>query len=130
MIKPTDSGSLYFNYKKYFCFILLAICDSNYMFTFVDIGSYGRYCDSSIFEKCAFYKKLQQKSLNIPSARQIQDGDEACLSQNVLRPYTGNHLGNTKRIFNYRLSRARRYIECSSGILANEGRIFPRPCIC
>lgn len=138
IIKPTGSGSLYFNYKKYFSFILLAICDSNYMFTFVDIGSYGRHCDASIFEESAFYKNLQQNTLNIPCGRRIQDGenllpyvfvgDEAFgLSKNLLRPYGGNNLSITKKIFNYRLSRARRYIECSFGILANKWRIFHRP---
>lgn len=36
----------------------MALCDSNYMFTFVDVGSYGRHADSTIFEESTFYKRL------------------------------------------------------------------------
>jgi hypothetical protein len=118
--KPTESGSLYYNYKHYFSVLLLAICDSNYLFVSVDIGAFGKISDSSIFKDSLFYKKLIDNSLNIPDSKPISSidpepmpyvivGDETFgLSENIMRPYGGNNLTVNKKIFNYRLSRARR----------------------
>lgn len=138
LFKPAKSGSSYYNYKKYFSLLLLAICDSNYKFIFVDIGSYGRNSDSTIFEDTPLYRRLQSNMLNIPNPSPIRTngeavpyvfiGDEAfALSQNLMRPYSGRNIEQKKRIFNYRLSRARRYIECTFGIMTNKWRIFHRP---
>lgn len=44
-----------------------------------------------------------------------------------MRPFSGTHLDVNKRIYNYRLTRARRYVECAFGILANKWRVFHRP---
>lgn len=39
---PVNSGSAFYNYKEYFSFILMAVCDARYWFTIVDIGAFGR----------------------------------------------------------------------------------------
>lgn len=144
--KPDNSGSMYFNYKEYFSIVLLAVVDSNHRFLYVHVGSYGKDCDSSIFKNSTFWKNLKEGRLNIPAPRPIQEnletevqkkvpkvpfvliGDEGFgLQENLLRPFGGTHLDQQKLIFNYRLTRARRYVEVAFGILANKWRIFHRP---
>lgn len=138
IIQPAHTGSLYHNYKNYFSVVLMAICDADYKFISIDVGAYGKCSDSSVFKNTKFYEKLTNNELNIPEKRSITEtgvplpfvivGDEAfSLSEHLMRPYAGRNLTDKKRIFNYRLSRARRYIECSFGILANKWRIFHRP---
>lgn len=118
--------------------VLLAVCDANYRFIFVDIGSYGKASDSSIYKNSELFRKINEGTLNLPNDRPVSIngdplpytfvGDEAFgLSKHMLRPYGGKNLSQKKKIFNYRLSRARRYVECSFGILTNKWRIFHRP---
>lgn len=139
IIKPTDSGSLYYNYKQFFSLLLLAVCDSSYKFLFIDVGAYGKSSDSTVFRNTVFHRKLQDGTLHLPAPTHLSlsigrpmpfmlIGDEAFgLSKFILRPFGGKYLDVKKRVFNYRLCRARRYIECSFGILANKWRIFHRP---
>lgn len=138
LIKPSESGSLYYNYKNYFSIVLLAVCDADYKFTYIDVGAYGKCADSSIYKQSDLYEKLVDNNLGIPEKIPISDngipmpyvivGDEAFgLSENLMRTYGGRGLTDNKRIFNYRLSRARRFIECTFGILVNKWRIFHRP---
>lgn len=137
--KPKKSGSLFYNYKQFFSIVLLAIVDANHKFIYIDVGAFGKESDSTIFENSPFYMKLQNNDLNIPGSQPLPGtdnpkmhftfiGDEAfSLSPKIMRPYSGKVLSDTKRIFNYRLSHARRYVENAFGILSNKWKIFHKP---
>ncbi|XP_068089507.1 uncharacterized protein [Hyperolius riggenbachi] len=136
VVCPPCSGSRYFNYKKYFSLVLLAIVDADYKFLYVDIGSYGSSSDSTIFKNSKFGRLLESGRLDMPNPLpwpgQLEPnrpfclvGDEAFgLSTFIMRPYAQRGLNTTKRTFNYRLSRARRMVECAFGIMAAKWRIF------
>ncbi|XP_029166221.1 uncharacterized protein LOC114937030 [Nylanderia fulva] len=71
---PQHSGSAYYNYKKSFSIVLLAICDANYVFTYVDIGAYGRQSDSGVFKNSLMGQKFAQGQMNVPPAEEIYEG--------------------------------------------------------
>lgn len=115
IIKPTKSGSMFLNYKHFFSIVLMAVVDTNYNFIFVDIGAYGKDCDSNVFKETVFWKRLLNNALNLPQPALIPEtnfqlpyvfvADEAfALHKNVLRPFSGRELNETMSIFNYRLT--------------------------
>lgn len=40
-----NSGSLYFNYKGFFFFVLMGFVDVDYKFLWIDVGGYGYMFD-------------------------------------------------------------------------------------
>ncbi|XP_026831161.1 protein ANTAGONIST OF LIKE HETEROCHROMATIN PROTEIN 1-like [Ooceraea biroi] len=134
---PPNSGSLYFNYKKMFSIVLLALVDAKYNFIAVDVGAHGKNSDGGIFANSNLGRALQQDSLFVPGNAALPGthtlvphvivGDEAFpLKTYLMRSYPGQGLDVSKRIFNYRLSRARRIIENAFGILSQKFRIYNR----
>ncbi|KAK4875480.1 hypothetical protein RN001_011902 [Aquatica leii] len=53
--------------------------------------------------------------------------DAFALMENLMKPYPQRHLSHEQRIYNYRLSRARRMVESGFGILVNRWRILLNP---
>ncbi|XP_063219307.1 uncharacterized protein LOC134529310 [Bacillus rossius redtenbacheri] len=134
---PKLSGSLYWNYKHSYSIVLLALVDPCYKFIAVDVGAYGKNSDGGIFVNSNFGRALENRQLNVPTSRALPGtnvelpmvivADEAFpLKSYMMRPYPGKGLTDDRRIFNYRLSRARRISENVFGILAQKFRIFFR----
>ncbi|XP_054259926.1 uncharacterized protein LOC128984616 [Macrosteles quadrilineatus] len=133
---PPHSGSAYYNYKKFFFSILLqCVSDPDYKFLAVEVGGKGRQNDAGTFSTSALYDCLQNKSFNIPPDSTLPQSnvkvpnvlvaDEAYpLKPYLLKPYARVNLTPAKTVFNYRLSRARRCIECAFGILFAKWRIL------
>lgn len=132
---PIKSGSMYYNYKQFFSIVLFALVDADYRFIYVDVGCNGRISDGGVFANSSIFKALEDKSLDIPFGKPLprrEDplpyfivGDEAFpLKTYLMKPYPSRQLDLSKRIFNYRLSRARRVVENIFGILASRLRVF------
>ncbi|XP_035205207.1 protein ALP1-like isoform X2 [Stegodyphus dumicola] len=133
---PPSAESTYYNYKGYNSIVLMAVADASYTFLYVDSGNYGRISDGGIFSNCSLGKALVSETLfSFPNPTPLLNsdrvlpfvfvGDEAFpLRKNILRPYPGKFLSNERKIFNYRLSRARRCVENAFGILASRWRVL------
>ena len=133
---PRNAGSEYYNYKHYHSMVLLALCDAKYCFTLVDIGGFGRDNDAGIFAESSFGNALLENKLDLPVAEEVNGhklpyvivaDDIFPLKPWLMKPYGGQNIPETSRIYNYRLSRARRTIENAFGILSAKWRIFRRP---
>lgn len=120
---------------------MLAVSDANYCFTLVDIGAEGRQSDGGVFANSEFGQRFERNEMNLPQSSAVEPNgpplpyvlvaDEAfALSRYMMRPYPRHgRLNRQKKIFNYRLSRARRIVESSFGIMAARWRIYRRPII-
>ncbi|XP_071653255.1 putative nuclease HARBI1 [Temnothorax longispinosus] len=138
---PPNSGSTYYNYKGNHSINLLAISDAKYRFIIVDIGGEGRQSDGGIFRNSLIRNYFENALLKLPNPKSVQiDGpvlpyvllaDEAFpLTNFMMRPYPrSGRLNLPQKVFNYRLSQARRVVENAFGILAQRWRIYRKPII-
>jgi hypothetical protein len=103
------------------------------------VGCQGRISDGGVFRNSEFCRKLENNDFYLP-----QDGalpgrtipvpytliadDAFLLTRHTMKPYaTDLNKGSLKRVFNYRLSRARCIVENAFGLLASVFRIFRKP---
>ncbi|PNF15727.1 hypothetical protein B7P43_G12463 [Cryptotermes secundus] len=125
---PSGSGSELYNYKGRYSVVLLAIVNANYQFLMCDFGTNGRISDGEY--------KLLSNLLNIPPEETVRNSsrplpyvfvvdDAFPLRPDMLKPFRKADLTSTeKKIYNYRVSRARSIVENAFGILATRFRIF------
>ncbi|XP_025266104.1 protein ALP1-like [Camponotus floridanus] len=132
---PVNSGSNYYNYKQFFSMVMMATCDAKYKFTWVDVGQFGSISDGGVWANTKFANDLSSGNVSLPDPSPLPGeeipfpymfvGDEAFpLTNYIMRPYSRKTLTDENRIFNYRLSRARRVIENIFGILTARWKIL------
>lgn len=134
---PLKSGSEYFNYKGTFSIVLMAVVDAKYRFLYANVGCQGRISDGGVFKNTDFAKKLNAGTLNLPPAKLLPGhrdrttpfvfvcDDAFPLQENLMKPFSGEHAkGTFQRSFNYRLSRARRVVENTFGVLSAVFRVL------
>jgi hypothetical protein len=122
---PSESGSELYNYKKNYSVFLLAIVDTNYKFIYIDVGTNGRVNDALALSKSTFNGALQTNALNLPTEGVFAGNDAFPLRNDIMKLYSMKRpLTINKRIFNYRLSRARRVSENAFGIMVSRFRVY------
>lgn len=127
---PAKGGSTFYNYKGYHSIILMALVDADYKFTWVDVGRDGSSGDAQVFNSSEIKSCIEDGSIGFPPPAALPDddrpmpyfiaGDDAfALRTWLMKPYSKRYMTQAERIFNYRLSRARRIVENAFGILAH-----------
>lgn len=138
IVPPPNSGSYFYNYKGFHSMVLMAVVNANYEFVMCDFGTNGRISDGGVIANTKFGEKLENNTLNIPDPQIITSsnrtlpfvfvGDDAfAMRPNFLKPFSHTTGRKEEKIFNYRLSRARRVVENVFGMLASKFRIFHSP---
>ena len=130
---PPKSGSVYYNYKHFFSIVLMALVDANYKFIYINVGATGAGSDGGVFQDTYLRQLIEEGNLGLPPEELLPGstqkipyffvGDEAFpLRSWLMKPVPRKNLGKEERIFNYRISRARRVVENAFGLLANRFR--------
>lgn len=135
IIPPKGAGSYYYNYKKTNSIVLLAIANANCEFIYCDVGTNGRVSDGGVIANTKLYEKIVNNDLKIPKPAVLSNSnkvlgysfiaDEAfAMRPDLMKPFSRDTLTKERRIYNYRLSRARRVVENAFGILSSRFRVF------
>jgi hypothetical protein len=107
--------------------------DADYVFRWVNIGAQGGCSDAQIWNQSDLKRAIERGLIGMPTATPLPGDDKAMgyfiiaddafgMKTWLMKPFSRRGLANDERIFNYRLSRARRVVENAFGILASRFR--------
>ena len=112
---------------------LLGLVDADYKFLWADVGANGSTSDCAVFNASPLRVALEDGDIGFPDPEPLPNddrdmpyffmGDDAFpLRSWMMKPFAKRNLEMDERIFNYRLSRARRISENAFGMLASHFR--------
>lgn len=120
----------------------MAVADSDYKFLYIDVGAYGSEGDASVFFRTDFGRSIIQNTIDLPNDVEVFSkqvpyvfvADDAFpLGDRIMKPFTrprNRPLTEQEKIFNYRLSRARRCVENAFGVLSSKFICLSRTLFC
>ena len=131
--RPPGGGSKYYNYKGFHSIVLLALVDPEYRFLYIDVGAPGSGSDGGLFQVTPIRQHLESGTLGLPAPEPLPHTDDALpyfivgddafpLRTWLMKPYPRARIlpmTEEQRLYNYRLSRARRVVENAFGILSS-----------
>jgi hypothetical protein len=113
---PKSAESIYYNYKnEHSIIVLLALVSYYYKFLYVDVGTNRRVSDGGVFQQSSLATAVGRNTLKFPEDKCLPGRNKPIphvivadaafpLSERIMKPF----LTLDQRIFNYRLSKARR----------------------
>lgn len=116
----------------------MGVADANYKLIYVDVGCNGRISDGGVLNNCSLYDALESKHLPLPEPEALPQrslpvpyimvaDDAFAMTSYILKPYGFRNQPAPNRIFNYRLSKARRIIENVFGIMSSKFKVLRKP---
>ena len=138
---PNLAVSHFFNYKKYYSLVLLALVDANYRFLYLDVGAVGAESDGGVWARTRLSAMCDEQNLNLPEPELLPNApptsspvgyyivadDAFHLRTYLMKPFPCRGLTKPEKVYNYRLTRARRTVENAFGILKNRFRVLHTP---
>ncbi|XP_029288750.1 protein ALP1-like [Cottoperca gobio] len=126
---------MYYNYKGFYSIVLMALVDADYKFIWADVGGMGLGSDAQFYNHCELKEGAENGTIGFPDPDPMPNGtqdvpyfwigDNAfALRHYMMKPYGQRGLTKEERIFDYRLSRARRVVENAFGILSNRFQVL------
>lgn len=114
----------------------MAIVNADYKFLIATVGSSGRVSDGGVFKASGVSDLIQNVASGIQKSPlpgrklcvpHVFVADDAFpLQPHIMKPYPFNSQ-DSMRIYNYRLSRARRIVENAFGIMSSVFRVLRKP---
>ena len=124
---PAKSGSLFFNYKKSFRIVLLALCDASYELAAVDFGEVGRQSDDGVFANSNLGRSIVNDYFDLPHPKKLYSESkffQGWCFRTETKSFEALLFFEFETCINYRRSRARQILENTFGILLLDLQYF------